>query len=566
MNHKSRPTFIAWRFYLLLFVILLAVAGLIWRVFDLAVLDQHFLQREGDERVLRLEKTPAFRGIIVDRNGSPLAISTRVFSIWVNPQEFSPSQKEARALAKLLGIKSSKIFSLTTRNKKSKREFVYLKRGQAPVIAAKTEALYLKGLYTREEYRRYYPEGEVVAHVVGFTNVDDKGQEGLELAYNDWLAGEPGKKWVIKDRLGRIISDVSKVQDQRPGHDLVLSIDRRVQYLAYRELIKGVSESQAVSGSAVVLDAKTGEILAMVNAPSYNPNQRPVKMSNKLRNRAVTDTFEPASTVKPFGVSMALASKKVSPSTMIDTSPGWMRIGKNIVRDHVSKDWLSVSDIIKKSSNVGVAKIMLDQSPNAFWSVMNKAGFGQMTEVNFPGEQSGSLVHHNPWGQFVYVTMTFGYGLSVNTLQLARAYLIFANAGKSLPVSLLRIDQPPAGKQVLDPAAVKQMTAMMEEVVRKGGTAPMVNVPGYRIAAKTGTAKIAGPGGYLKHRYNSSFVGIAPISNPRLVIAVIINDPQGKQYYGGFVSGPVFSRIMEGALRILDVSPDALEEDVSSRG
>lgn len=559
MNYKSQPTFIAWRFYLLLAVILLAVSGLMWRVFDLAVLDQHFLLREGDERVLRMESTPAFRGMIVDRNGSPLAISTRVYSVWINPQEFSPSVKEAIAIAKLLKLKSSKIHSLAAKNKKQKREFVYLKRGQAPAIASAAKALKVKGLYTQEEYRRFYPEGEVTAHVIGFTNVDDKGQEGLELAYNDWLAGDPGKKWVIKDRLGRTISNVKEVQSQRPGHDLVLSIDRRIQYLAYRELLQGVTENVARSGSAVVLNAKTGEILAMVNVPSYNPNNRPSRMGELQRNRAVTDTFEPASTVKPFGVSLALESKKISPSTMIDTYPGWVKIGKNIVRDHESNAWLSVADIIKKSSNVGVAKIMMGQSPDAYWALMNKAGFGELTEIGFPGEQRGSLVHHNPWGQFVYATMTIGYGLSVTTLQLARAYLIFANQGISYPISLLRVDKLPVGKPVLNPAVVKQMTGMMEEVVQKGGTAPIVNVPGYRIAAKTGTAHIASGGGYLRNNYNSSFVGIAPMSNPQLVIAVVINDPHGKFYYGGYVSGPVFSRIMEGALRILDVPPDDLQ-------
>jgi cell division protein FtsI (penicillin-binding protein 3) len=561
VNYKTRPTFIAWRFYLLLSIILIAAAGLVYRVFDLAILDRHFLQREGDERVLRMVSTPAFRGMIVDRNGSPLAISTRVYSLWMNPQEFSPSQKEVRAVAKLLDMPPSKIYALIEKHKKSKHEFVYLKRGQAPSIAAEIKAMHLQGLHTQEEYRRFYPEGEVVAHVVGFTNIDDKGQEGLELAYNDWLAGEPGKKWVIKDRLGRIISDVGVVQTERPGHDLVLSIDRRIQYLAYRELLKGVTENQAQSGSVVVLDAKSGEILAMVNAPSYNPNNRPGNVSQMLRNRAMTDTFEPGSTIKPFSISLALASKKITPQTMIDTTPGWMRVGKNIVKDHQSIGLVSVSEIIQKSSNVGVAKIMLNFSPNAFWQLMNSLGFGESTETAFPGEQNGSLVHHNPWGQFVYATMTFGYGMSANTLQLAHAYTVFANAGKIIPVSFLRVEKAPAGKQVIAPKVVDQIVAMMETVVGKGGTAQIVKVPGYRIAAKTGTSKIAGVGGYKGHHYTSSFVGIAPISNPRVVIVVVINDPQGKQYYGGYVSGPVFSQIMEGALRILDVPPDDLKSE-----
>lgn len=564
MNHKSGPIFIAWRFYLLLSIILLAVAGLIWRVFDLAVLDQHFLQREGDERVLRMESAPAFRGMIVDRNGSPLAISTRVYSVWINPKEFSPSQKEAHNLAKLLGIKPSKLFAVAAKNKKMKREFVYLKRGQAPSIAARVKSMRIRGLYTREEYRRYYPEGEVTAHIVGFTNVDDQGQEGLELAYNEWLAGEPGKKWVIKDRLGRIISDVKKIQDQRPGHDLVLSIDRRIQYLAYRELIRGVSENLARSGSVVVLDVKTGEVLAMVNAPSYNPNNRPAKMGDMQRNRAVTDTFEPGSTVKPFTVALALRSKKFTPDTLIDTTPGWLKVGRNIVRDHESSGLLTVTGVLKKSSNVGIAKMVASLSPNELWKLLSDVGFGEATGVAFPGEQNGSLVHHNPWGQFVFATLAFGYGLSVNTLQIAHAYSILAHEGRKLPVTLLRVDQPPASQQIIEPKIVKQILAMMEEVVAKGGTAPVASVPGYRIAGKTGTSKMAGNGGYQQHHYVSSFVGIAPMSDPRLVIAVVINDPQGKTYYGGYVSGPVFSRIMEGTLRILDLPPDDLAEETSS--
>ena len=529
-----------------------------WRVFDLSVLDQHFLMREGDERVLRMENAPAFRGVIVDRNGLPLAVSTRVYSVWMNPQEFAPAVSEAKKAAKILGTTSKKIYVLLEKNKKLKREFVYLKRGQAPSIAAAVKTLHLRGLYTREEYRRYYPEGEVTAHVVGFTNVDDHGQEGLELVYNDWLAGEPGKKWVIKDRLGRIITDVKDVQDQRAGHDLVLSIDRRIQYLAYRELIKGISENQATSGSAVVLDTKTGEILAMVNAPSYNPNNRPAKIGDAQRNRAVTDTFEPGSTIKAFSMALALRSKKFTPDTLIDTSPGWMRVGRNLVRDHNNNEVISMTDIIKKSSNVGVAKIMLTLSPNEYWQLLSDAGFGKPTEITFPGEQTGSLVHHNPWGQFVYATMTFGYGLSANTLQLARAYMILANAGKKFPVSLLRVDKAPEGMQVIEPAVVKQLLTMLESVVTKGGTAQNLSVPGYRVAVKTGTAKLVGQGGYTKHNYMSLIVGLAPVSNPRIVIAVNINDPRGKKYYGGDVSGPAFSQIMAGTLRILDIPPDDL--------
>lgn len=559
MTHKSQPSFIAWRFYLILSIVFIAAAGLAFRVFDLAILDQHFLRHQGDERVLRLVNTPAFRGMIVDRNGSPLAVSTRVYSIWMNPQEFAPSLEEAKELAKLLKTSTGKIYGLIDRDKKRKREFTYLKRGQDPAVAAQIKALHIHGLYQNEEYRRFYPEGEVMAHVIGFTNVDDKGQEGLELGYNDWLEGDPGKKWVIKDRLGRIISDVRNVQDQKPGNDLVLSIDRRIQYLAYRELLKAVEENKAAFGSAVVLDAKTGEILAMVNVPSYNPNVRPKKMSAILRNRALTDTFEPGSTIKPFAAALALQTGKYKPDSIINTYPGWIRLDRSVVKDHQNNKELTLTEIIKKSSNVGIAKVILSLNPDEFWELLSNVGFGDYSGLDFPGEQMGSLVHHHPWGDFVLATLAMGYGVSVNTLQLAHAYTMLANGGVLPQISLLRRENAPAGRRIVSHETSRKVLEMMEEVVSKGGTAQLVSVPGYHVAGKTGTAKLAGEGGYQQHRYNASFVGIAPISDPRVVIAVVIYDPQGKKYYGGAVSGPVFSRIMEGSLRILDVPPDNLD-------
>lgn len=558
MSNQHQPEFIAWRYYAIIALIAVAVVGLVWRVIDLAIIDQHFLRHQGDERVLREVSTPAFRGMILDRNGFPLAISTRVYSLWMNPQTLDISKQQVSSLAKIIDMKPADLQALIKRNDKAKtkREFAYIKRSLSPEVAEKIKALKIEGIATQEEYKRYYPEGEVTAHIVGFTNVDDHGQEGLELGYNGWLSGEQGKKWVIKDRLGRIISDVQLVQEQKPGHDLTLSIDRRVQYLAYRELLAGVIANQAVSGSVVVLDAKTGEILAMVNQPSFNPNNRPAKMSDVYRNRAITDTFEPGSTIKAFSIASALDSGHFKPDTVIDTAPGWLRVGKNLVVDHESNGLLTVTQILQKSSNVGVTKMVLSLPPNQLWSELHRVGFGQATGIAFPGEQEGSLVKHDPWGQFTLATLAFGYGISVTPLQLARAYDVIANDGVLLPVSLLKIDTPPKGESVMSKARAREMLTMLEAVLQKGGTAGEASVPGYRVAGKTGTAKIVGEHGYMQHRYTSTFIGIAPVSNPRLVVAVIIHDPQGKKYYGGQVSGPVFSKIMEGALRILDIPPD----------
>ncbi len=548
--------YIAWRYYLILSVICLAVAGLSFRVFDLAILDQHFLRHQGDERVLRLISTPAFRGMMVDRNGFPLAVSTTVYSVWMNPKEFFPSKEALPMLSQLIGMQPKEILLLQDKNLKTKREFVYLKRSLSPEIAHQIKSLNIPGIYLQQAYRRYYPEGEVAAHVVGFTNIDDQGQEGLELAYNQWLQGEPGKKWVIKDRLGRVISDVQQIQDERPGQDLVLSIDRRIQYLAYRELLSGVINNKAQSGTAIVLDAKTGEILAMTNVPSFNPNNRASEKPANIRNRAVTDTYEPGSTIKAFTVASALESGRFKANSIINTSPGWMRVGHYVVKDENNNGKLSISQVLQISSNMGAAKIVLALPPNQLWSVLHRVGFGENTGVNFPGEQNGVL-ENKPPGSFDLATLSFGYGLSVTTMQIIRAYSVFANDGVKLPVSLLRVDKPPPGERVIDTKIAKQILTLLEAVFAKGGTAQSISIPGYRVAGKTGTAWRVGEGGYQKNRYNSLFVGIAPLSNPRLVVAVVLYDPQGKNYYGGLVSGPIFQKIMEGTLRLLSVPPDA---------
>lgn len=553
---KSSP-YIAWRFYLILVIITVAVCGLTWRVFDLAILDQHFLRREGDERVLRLINTPSLRGMIVDRNGFPLAISTAAYSIWINPQDFTPTKDELISIARLLNMKQKEIDAIAKKNLKKKREFVYLKRALSPEIAKQIKVLKIPGLYLQQEFRRFYPEGEVSAHVIGFTNIDDRGQEGVELGYNDWLRGEPGKKWVIKDRIGRIISDVTTVKDQKPGHDLMLSIDKRIQYLAYRELLSGVILNKAVSGSIIVLDVKTGEILAMANVPSFNPNNRKGVKSDYFRNRAVTDTFEPGSTMKAFTVASALETGRFVPTSVIDTSPGWMRVGHNVVKDEKNNGLLSMAQVLQLSSNMGAAKIALTMPPNELWSMLHRVGFGEYTGIAFPGEQDGMLLKRDTWGQFILATLSFGYGMSASALQISRAYSVLANKGVRLPVSLLKVDKPASAEHVLDAKLTQQVLTLLEAVFAKGGTAETISIPGYRVAGKTGTAKMVGAGGYQKHHYTSSFVGIAPLSNPRFVVTVVINDPQGKNYYGGLVAGPVFQKVMEGTLRLFAVPPDA---------
>jgi cell division protein FtsI (penicillin-binding protein 3) len=556
---KSRlhATFIPWRFYLVGGLILLIIAGLVARVVDLTVINRVFLQHQGDVRVLRTLNMPAFRGMITDRNGYPLAVSTTVYSIWMNPKDFLATPENVDQLSRTLSVNSGNILSQLSNPKLRTREFIYIKRGVQPELADQIKKLELPGIYLQEEYKRYYPEGEVSSHLIGFTNIDDKGQEGLELLYNDWLTGTRGIKRVVKDRLGRSVSDVKMIQEQHPGKDLALSMDRRIQYLAYRELLAGIKESVAISGSVVVLDVKTGEVLAMVNQPSYNPNNRLELQRDVYRNRAVTDSFEPGSTIKAFSIASALDSGLYKPETEIDTHPGWMRVDHKIVRDEHNNGVINLARILQVSSNVGTTKVILSLPPDQLWSLLHRVGFGETTGIGFPGEQTGSLVHRPKWSPFMLATLAFGYGISATPLQLAQAYSVFANSGMKIPVSLLKIDKPPVGEQVLNPKVAQQMLGLLETVTStKGATGQLARVPGYRVAGKTGTALMAGPHGYQKHHYTSSFVGIAPVTNPRLVVAVIIHDPQGKHYYASFVSAPVFQKIMEGALRILNITPD----------
>lgn len=566
--NKHSAGFIAWRFYATLFVILLVVAGLVARLIYLTVINQHFLRGQSDARILRTVDVPAFRGMIMDRNGYPLAVSTAVYSVWVDPTQLEISPDNIKTLAKLLALKPALLQKTIQINEDKGREFVYLKRGVAPEVAKQIQALKITGLNLQQDFKRFYPEGEVAAHVIGFTNIDDQGEEGMELAYNKTLAGTIGKKKVIRDRLGREISEISTLQQQKPGEDLQLSIDRRIQYLAYRELMAGIEKNIAESGSVVVLDVKTGEILAMANFPSYNPNNRPAKKNDNFRNRAVTDIFEPGSTIKTFTIAAALHTGHYKPDSMIDTAPGWWSVAGHLIKDEHNKGLITLTQILQYSSNVGVSKIILTLPPNDLWNLLHTMGFGESTATGFPGESAGRLIPRTEWKPFALATLSFGYGLSATPLQLAHAYATIANDGIKVPLTLLKTDKGPAGERVMDAKLAAEMREILKAVVGKGGTASKISIPGYQLAGKTGTALLVGPGGYIKHHYNSSFVGMAPASHPRIVIAVVIHDPKNKVDYlrnGGFVSAPVFQNIMEGTLRILNIPPDDVASLSGSR-
>lgn len=545
----------SWRFVLLIVLLSFALAGIFWRLLDLGVFKRPFLLRQSKARILRVVKIPAHRGMITDRLGKPLAISTPVNSIWANPKVFKTSDDKLKQLSALLKISPVRIRAHVRRAKG--REFIYLKRRLPPELAKRIKDLKIQGVFSQREYRRYYPDGEVTAHVVGLTNVDDQGQEGLELAYNQWLGGSDGKKEVLKDRMGNIIADIALLKNPDQGHNLQLSIDHRIQYLAYHTLSVAVKKYKAKSASVVVLDVKTGEVLAMVNQPSYNPNNRPKIHDGRFRNRAVTDTFEPGSTIKPFNIALALESGKYTSKTTIDTNPGWMRIGGYIIKDDgLNYGVINLTQVLQKSSNIGAAKIMLSLQPQQYWELLYNMGFGQRTHSGFPGEAHGTLAHRVKWQPSVIATLAYGYGIAVTTLQLAHAYAILAEDGVSIPVSFVKISDPPVGKRVVRSDVAMEVVKMLEAVVQ-GGTGRRAQIKGYRVAGKTGTAYIATAKGYNKHRYVSSFVGIAPASDPKLVVAVVVRDPKG-QHFGAIVAAPIFAKVMAGALRFLDISPDNL--------
>lgn len=551
--HRDTVSFNGRRVFLFL-CMGLAAASLVWRAVCLQVLDKEFLLSQADARHLRVVSLPAHRGKILDRNGEPLAISTPVESVWVNPQVLGTELQRIPELTKLLSLDRGKVQDLLS--SRADREFIYLRRHISPGLAAQVAALKIPGVHLQREYRRYYPGGEVTAHVTGFTNIDDSGQEGIELAYEEWLGGEPGAKRVVKDGNHRVIEDVEGIRRPRPGKDLMLSIDRRIQYLAYRELKAVVQEHQARAASAVVLDVKSGEVIAMVNQPSFNPNNRQQLRSASMRNRAVTDVFEPGSTMKPFIAASALESGRYLPETPVSTSPGWMRVGVNSVRDVHDYGDLDLSGVIRKSSNVGISKVALSLPAEDIWSFLTELGFGAQTYSGFPGEASGLLSYHGGWNAIETATLSFGYGVSVTPLQLAQAYAVLATGGIKRSVTFLHEGEVTEERRVLPEVVARQVRDMLEQATGPDGTAPQARVAGYRVAGKTGTVKKSSAGGYSSKKYLAVFAGMAPVSDPRFVMVVMVDDPSNGKYYGGQVAAPVFSRVMAGALRLMAVPPD----------
>lgn len=549
--------FPSWRRRVLLLMVLSGFAVLLGRSVYLQAMHTDFLQQKGDARYSRVMTLSAHRGMITDRHGEPLAISTPVESIWASPPDIEADAAQVKKLAELLGIKQADLRKKLGRD----RSFVYLKRRMPPSDAARVMQLAIPGIFMQREYRRYYPAAEVTAHLVGFTGIDDKGQEGMELVFQKWLSGKPGSRHVLKDRRGHIVEDLEAVKVPQDGHDLALSIDRNIQYLAHRELARAVEEHKAKAGAIVVLDAKSGEVLAMANQPVYNPNN-PVKIAGKSRNRAIVDIFEPGSTLKPFTAAAALEAGTFKADTKIETAPGFMRIGRATIHDAHPQGLITVSEVIQKSSNVGAAKMALSLQPQYLWSTFNQMGFGSPVNIGFPGEATGRLRPYKSWRPIEQATMSYGHGISLSLIQLARAYTVFANDGEIRPVSLLKVKEHPVGQQVFSASTARSVRDMLETVVQVGGTAPYAQVMGYRVAGKTGTAHKLDVGGYAADRYVSSFVGMAPASNPRLIIAVMIDEPSGGKYYGGTVAAPVFSAVMAGALRQLAVPQDAPSDNI----
>jgi cell division protein FtsI (penicillin-binding protein 3) len=545
------------RFVLFLFsaVALVMVSGALER----QIFDVDFLQKEGARRYLTRVEIPVHRGLITDRTGSILAASAPVDSIWADPRQVRADDATLRLLAKAL---DTDVRDLRGRLEKAgRRGFIYLRRRALPEeverVMAAVDQHDIPGIDLEREYRRYYPDGEVFAHVVGFTDIEDSGQEGLELAYNETLKGVPGQRRVIRDGRRWVVKDVESVRAPKPGADLTLSFDRRLQYLAYRELKAAVQKHKAKSASLVLLDVQTGEVLAMVNQPSYNPNGDRSGAGGRLRNRTVTDLFEPGSTMKPFTVAIAMDAGRIRADSRIDTSPGYISVGEHRVKDHHNLGLIDIATLLRKSSNVGSAKIALDLSAEMFWRGLHNLGFGQPTGAGFVGEAGGVLAPPKEWARIEQATISFGYGLSMTPLQLARAYAVLAADGVRRPVSLLKLDEPATGQRVIRAETARTVRGMLEAVATKEGTAPLAAVPRYRVAGKTGTVRKLGRHGYETDEYLALFAGMAPAKNPRFVLVVAINEPSAGKYYGGDVAAPVFSSVMEGALRLYNVAPDA---------
>lgn len=554
---QAQPSYVGRRRTVLV-LFALATCALVWRAADRQIFEKDFLQAEGADRYLDNVEVPAHRGLITDRNGAPLAVSTPVDSVAANPRVLRLDADSLRPLAKALDMGQDELRERLARY--GNRHFVYLQRRLPPARAEQVMAVVkahgLKGVHLEREYRRYYPDGEVFGHLLGFTDVDDRGQEGLELAYDHELAGQPGLKRVMRDGRRQVVDDIESIRLPRPGKNLALSIDRRLQFIAYRELKAAAVKHRAVSASAVLLDARSGEVLAMVNQPGFNPNGNRSPRGGRLRNRAITDVFEPGSTMKPFTVAAALELGKIKPEARIDTSPGYMKVGRAMVRDHKNLGIIDLATLLSKSSNVGAGKLALSLPREDYWGVMSRLGFGDPTGIGFPGEVGGQLTHPGNWATIDQATLSFGYGVSVTTLQLAQAYAVLAADGMHRPVTLLHRADPPVAERVISARTARVVRRLLEGVVDDEGTGTRAQVPGYRVAGKTGTAKKVGPEGYSDKKYLALFAGMAPASDPRLVLAVMIDEPRGGKFYGGEVAAPVFAAVMSEALRLLNVPPD----------
>lgn len=542
-----------WRSRLVLFFLFVAFVALMVRALWLQGMSTEFLQKQGATRYARTLELPATRGRITDRNGQVLASSVPVKAVWAIPDDVLEAPREKlRELANLLDLSEAEL----RKKLDSDRQFVYLKRQVDPAVAEKVVALGIAGIETRKEYKRFYPEGEVMAHVVGFTNVEDAGQEGIELASEKNLAGKVGNRRVIKDRLGRIVEDIESIREPHDGKNLTLSIDSKIQYIAYSHLKDAIEKHKAKAGGAVVLDVQTGEVLALVNLPTYNPNDRSILTGAQLRNRVMTDTFEPGSTMKPFTVALALETGRVTPETLIQTAPGSMTIGTATIHDAHKQGALSVAQVIQKSSNIGTVKMALQMPSQEMWEMFTTLGFGQQPKFGFPGAVAGRLRNYKTWLPIEQATMSYGHGVSVSLIQMARAYMIFARNGDTIPLTFQQSKEMPLGHRVISEKTAQQMRLMLETVTEPGGTATQARIAGYRVAGKTGTAHKLEGGRYV-NKYVGDFVGFAPVSNPRVIVAVMIDEPTSGGYYGGTVAAPVFAAITANVLRSLNVAPDS---------
>lgn len=549
-----------WRFRVVVGLLVLLVLAICWRIVDLQVIDHTFLKEQGDARSMRHIPIPAHRGLITDRNGEPLAVSTPVTTLWGNPKEMQQDKSKWPALATALG---QDLKAFTERlDSQANKEFIYLVRGLTPEHGQAVLDLKVPGVYGIEEFRRFYPAGDVTAHMVGFTDLDDHGREGVELAYDDWLAGVPGKRQVIKDRRGRLIKDVQVTKNAKAGKTLALSIDLRLQYLATRELRNAIVENEAKAGSLVIMDVKTGEVLAMVNSPTYNPNNRRTMVPAAMRNRAIIDVFEPGSTMKPISMTTALDSGRWKPTDKVEVYPGTLQIGKYTIRDVTKTEGpiLDLTGILINSSNVGMSKVAFDVGGEAIFRTMQRVGFGQYTGLGFPGERVGNLPNYREWRKAETATLSYGYGLSVTALQLVHAYGALANNGRIVPLTILKSDAPPDAVQAIPENTAKTLQGMLQQVIEDPRGVYRARVPSYHVAGKSGTARKTSIGtkGYAENSYRSLFAGFGPMSNPRYAIVVVIDEPSKGGYYGGLVSAPVFSKVMSGTLRLMNVTPDNL--------